>query len=67
MMRPEDPRQLPALLAAFGIVVIAAPMEQFEHNAAFHVVDDSGRLARIVDADDPLGALDTAMSLAPQR
>jgi protein SCO1/2 len=40
-------------------------MEQFQHNAAFHVLDANGRLARIVDPDDVSGALDAALSLAP--
>jgi protein SCO1/2 len=64
-MRPQHAEQLPGLLATFGVVVVEAPMEQFQHNAAFHVLDANGRLARIVDPDDPLGALDAALSLWP--
>ena len=44
-----DRGQLPTLLDAFGIVAIAAPDGQFEHNAAIHRVDPPGRLARIYD------------------
>jgi protein SCO1/2 len=65
LMRPLHAEQLPRLLAAFGVVVVKAPMEQFQHNAAFHVLDANGRLARIVDPDDVSGALDAALSLAP--
>ena len=60
---PADPERLPDLLSAFGVVVLPAPLEQFQHNAAFHVLDRSGRLARIVDIDDRDGVLDAALSL----
>jgi len=65
LVSPQRPAQLPSLLAAFGIVVVPAPMAQFQHNAAFHVLDLQGRLARIVDLDDPRGALEAALSLSP--
>src|SRR5690606_37079211 len=48
-----DPAQRERLLAIFGIVVVPAPLGQFEHNAAFHVVTADGRLARIIDLEDP--------------
>ena len=54
LLRLDEAGKLEDVLAAFGIVVVAAPFEQFEHNAAFHVLDANGRLARIVDADDAL-------------
>lgn len=41
-----------AVLDAFGIVVVPAPLGQYEHNAAFHIVTPAGRLVRIVDLDD---------------
>jgi protein SCO1/2 len=63
LMRPQHTEQIPGLLASFGVVVVPAPMEQFQHNAGFHVLDFNGRLARIVDLTDPLGALDVAISL----
>lgn len=46
-----------ALLDAFGIVVIPAPMGQFEHNAAYHVVNPEGQLVQIVD----IGELDALL------
>lgn len=58
----EDERK--ALLDAFGIVVLPAPLGEFQHNAAFHLVDTQGRLARIDDYDEPAQALDHALQLA---
>ena len=61
---PLRPAQLPSLLSTFGIVVVPADVPgQFQHNAAFHVLDADGRLARIVDADDPVAALEEAIAI----
>ncbi|HKH93577.1 MAG TPA: hypothetical protein VKA54_17370, partial [Gemmatimonadaceae bacterium] len=40
-----------ALLNAFGVIVIPASGGDFQHNAAVLLVDDEGRLARVLDAD----------------
>lgn len=61
-----DPEAGARLLDLFGIVVVPAPLAQFEHNAAFHVVTPDGRLARIVDLDDPGDALQAAVDLAAE-
>jgi protein SCO1/2 len=53
------------LLDAFGIIVIPAPLSEFEHNAALHVVDGRGRLIRIVDLGDPTEALTVALASTP--
>lgn len=53
-----DADERKALLDAFGIVVVPAPLGQYEHNAAYHVVTPEGRLARIVDIGDAAGLLD---------
>lgn len=53
-----------AVLDAFGIVVVAAPMGQYEHNAAYHLVMPDGRLVRIIDMDDDAMLLEYAMALA---
>ncbi len=45
----SEREQLPMLLDAFGIVAIATPNGQFEHNAAIHRVDATGRLVKIYD------------------
>jgi protein SCO1/2 len=59
--------QRKALLNAFGIVVLPAPMGEFQHNAAFHLIDRQGRLARITDYDDPARALEHAAAMAAER
>jgi protein SCO1 len=59
-----EPRQRQALLDAFGITVIAAPLGEFQHNAAFHIVDADGLLVGIVDYDAPQAALDYALRAA---
>ena len=59
---PLDRRQL---IDAFGIIVIPAPLGEFEHNAALHLVSGAGLLFRIVDYDDASRALDTALATAP--
>jgi protein SCO1 len=62
---PLQPAQLPALLSTFGIVVLPAELPgEFQHNAAFHVLNADGRLARIVDIDDPMAALEEAISIS---
>ena len=54
VVRVEDRDELEALLRTFGIVVIPDRFGGFEHNAALHLVDREGRLARIEDFDRPL-------------
>lgn len=51
--RVRDAGDLTQLLNAFGIVVIPAPGGDFQHNAAMHLLDASGRLARVLDPDAP--------------
>ncbi|WP_208279062.1 SCO family protein [Massilia oculi] len=55
------------LLDAFGVIVVPAPLGEFEHNAAFHVVDRDGRLVRILDYTEPALALDDALARAAER
>ena len=40
---------LKTLLDTFGIVVIPAPNDQFEHNSAIHLVNQEGKLSAIYD------------------
>jgi protein SCO1/2 len=61
----DDAAQRSAMLDLFGITVVPAPLGEFEHNAAFHVVTPDGRLVRIVDLDDPGWALKAAKSFLP--
>jgi protein SCO1 len=51
------------LLDEFGIMVIAAPFGEFEHNAAFHIVDARARLIKIVDYQQTDQLLDLTLSL----
>ncbi|HEY9279728.1 MAG TPA: SCO family protein [Eoetvoesiella sp.] len=55
-----DPQQRRKLLDAFGIIVVPAPLGQFEHNAAYHIVMADGRLAHIIDYDNPQDILQVA-------
>jgi protein SCO1/2 len=47
--RVHDERDLAPLLRAFGVVVIADGRGDFQHNAAAHLLDAGGRLARVLD------------------
>jgi len=51
---PED---LPHIQKTFGLRVIRDNWGGFQHNAAIHVMNASGRLIGIVDIDDVEGAL----------
>jgi protein SCO1/2 len=54
--RVADKAGLRRLLEFFGVVVIPDAFGGFQHNAAVHMVDRDGRLARIVDFDAALEA-----------
>ncbi len=62
--RVADARQRGQLLDAFGITVVPAPLGEFQHNAAFHILTPDGRLTRIVDYDRPEQALAYALAAA---
>lgn len=49
--RPRNADELEALLKASGTIVKPDGYGGFVHNAAIHVIDQEGRLARIFDAD----------------
>lgn len=61
-----DTAERQGLLDAFGVIVVPAPLGEFEHNAAFHVVDRSGRLVRILDYTEPDAALADALARAAE-
>jgi protein SCO1/2 len=63
ILQPLDPEALRRSLKVFGVVAIPAPQGQFVHNAAFHVLDQRGRLARILDISQPDAALAAARRL----
>lgn len=56
-----------SLLNVFGIVVIPAPLGQFEHNAAYHIVTPDGLIRRIIDIGSPEHALYYAVQAAKQN
>jgi len=58
LARVNDGAELKRLLTVFGIVVIRDESGGFTHNAAIHLVDSNGRLARIYDPDDIAAALE---------
>ena len=51
------------LLAAFGIMVVPAPLGEFEHNAALLIVNARGQLLRILDYDSTHQVLDVALAV----
>jgi protein SCO1 len=61
-LRAEADRR--RLLDDFGIMVVPAPLGEFEHNAALHIVTTEGRLVRILGLEEAAAALDLARSLA---
>ncbi|HJV84267.1 MAG TPA: SCO family protein [Noviherbaspirillum sp.] len=61
--RVTDAQHRSELLDAFGITVIPAPLGEFQHNAAFHIVTPDGQLARIIDYDQPDVALAHALAI----
>lgn len=60
----SDPNSRQEILDLFGITVIPAPLGEFEHNAAFHVVSPDGKLTRIYDLEEPGLVLTNAKQLA---
>lgn len=62
--RVTSAHQRSDLLDAFGITVVPAPLGEFQHNAAFHIVTPDGQLARIIDYDQPDVALAHALAIA---
>ncbi|EJL81498.1 SCO1/SenC/PrrC protein [Polaromonas sp. CF318] len=63
-VRVPDPRATQRLLADFQVVVVPDGRGDFEHNAAFLVIDQKGRLVRIFDYAEQQLALDYALHLA---
>ncbi len=61
LVAPQDRQRL---LDAFGIVVLPAPLGEFEHNAALHIVNSDAQLVRIIDTSTPALALEAALETA---
>ena len=63
-VRVREPQGIQQLLKDFQVVVVPDGRGDFEHNAAFLVVDQQGRLVRIFDYAEQQLALDYAQHLA---
>lgn len=61
-LRNETDRR--RLLDSFGIMVLPAPLGEFEHNAALHIVSPQGQLVRILGMGEGAQAVALARSLA---
>lgn len=61
----KQPGDRQRLLDEFGIMVIPAPLGEYEHNAAIHLMNASGQLVKIMDYQTPALALATALELTP--
>ncbi len=61
-----DPADRRRLLDSFGIMVVPAPLGEFEHNAALHIVTSDGQLVRIMGLDEAPAAVRAARALASQ-
>lgn len=61
-LRREADRR--SLLDSFGIMVLPAPLGEFEHNAALHIVSPGGQLVRILAIDEGADALAWAQGQA---
>lgn len=61
----KNARDRQSLLDGFGIMVIPAPLQEFEHNAAFHIVKQQ-RLYRIFSIEQATEALLYARALGLQ-
>lgn len=62
--RVRDTTAIAGLLRSFGIVVIPDGNGDFQHNAAIHILNADGRLARVLDAG---AAPDEVVSAAVRR
>ncbi len=63
-LRVPDAAQEQALLQRLGVVVVPDGRGDFEHNAAFLVLDAQGRMVRVFDLAEQQLALDFARHLA---
>jgi len=61
--RPRDVQQGRILLARLGVVSIPDGMGGITHNAATHIIDQQGRLVRILDEDRTDETLHTLVQL----
>ena len=56
------PRYLDLMKRSFGLRVIPDEMGGYQHNAAIHLIDQTGRLSGIFDTDDVNGVFNAVRS-----
>jgi protein SCO1/2 len=61
LARIDDRAELEAVLDAFSVVVIPDGYGGFQHNAAVHIINRDGRLARVLDYDERIEDLADAV------
>jgi protein SCO1 len=59
----KNPKDIQRLLDSFGIIVIAAPLGEYEHNAAFHFLTRGATLVKILGVEDFASVIDQAFLL----
>ena len=62
----KNPKDRQRLLDTFGIVVIPAPMGEYEHNAAFHLVTSGSTLVSILGYEDLPNVIAEAILMGDQ-
>jgi protein SCO1 len=63
----KNPKDRQRLLDAFGIIVIPAPLGEYEHNAALHLVTSSSMLVNILGYEDLPHIVDEAIAIRDRR
>ena len=58
IVRPVEAKDIATLLKTVGVTVIADGFGGFQHNAAVHLIDERGRLARIYGFSPPAAILE---------
>jgi protein SCO1 len=62
----KNPKDRQRLLDTFGIVVIPAPMGEYEHNAALHLVTSGATLVSILGYEDLPNVIAEAIAISDQ-
>jgi protein SCO1 len=63
----KNPKDRQRLLDTFGIVVIPAPLGEYEHNAALHLVTSESTLVNILGYEDLPNVIAAAIAISEQR
>ncbi len=60
----KNPKDRQRLLDSFGIVVIPAPLGEYEHNAALHLITSGSTLVRILGYEDLPNVIAEAIAIS---